>query len=100
MVISFKRLILTTGLSMLMLFSTHWALAGSAGVSVDTCPGGQCQGQRPITATSAYTVYLPLINRNYPIAEEFRGLWVTRFDWTGIGYTVTASNLDAIVSHA
>lgn len=56
--------------------------------------------QRPVTATQTYTAYLPLINRNYPIAEEFRGLWVTRFDWTRFGYTVTTSDLDAIVDKA
>ncbi len=53
-----------------------------------------------MTATGAYTVYLPLIQRNYPIPEEFRGLWVTRFDWTRFGYTATTSDLDAIVDHA
>jgi uncharacterized lipoprotein YddW (UPF0748 family) len=56
--------------------------------------------QRPLTTTEAYTVFLPLIQRHYPILAEFRGLWVTRFDWTRFGQTVTTSDLDAIVDHA
>ena len=105
MIIPFKRIFLATCLTLIALFSVQWALAGSivetsAAISVNTCPGGQCQGQRPITTTSIYTAYLPLIQRNYPILAEFRGLWVTRFDWTRFGYTVTTSDLDAIVDHA
>lgn len=103
MIAQLKRLTLATGFSLLLLFSVQWALAGSALppeksalISVN---------QRPMVAasfadTTGYTVYLPLIQRNTPGVEEFRGLWVTRFDWTRFGYTVTPSDLDAIVNHA
>jgi uncharacterized lipoprotein YddW (UPF0748 family) len=107
-------------LAAVLLFSAHWALTGSgaaheksAPLSLDTCSawrataaqqrvwrGEHCLDQRPIAVTGAYTIYLPVINRNYPIAEEFRGLWVTRFDWTRFGHTVTRSDLDAIVTNA
>jgi uncharacterized lipoprotein YddW (UPF0748 family) len=93
-----KSLSLSILFAAILLVATQWALASapsaseeSAFVSVD---------QRPITTTSAYTTYLPLISRNYPIVEEFRGLWITRFDWTRFGYTVTTSDLDAIVDKA
>jgi uncharacterized lipoprotein YddW (UPF0748 family) len=101
-----KSLSLSILFAAVLLLGTQWALASStaseqsAPISVYTCPGGQCQGQRPVTATTAYTVCLPLISRNYPIVEEFRGLWVTRFDWTRFGYTVTTSDLDTIVDKA
>jgi hypothetical protein len=119
------RKIMPVSLSILfaavLLSGTQWALArsastpeesastlapeGSARVSADTCPGGQCQGQRPIASaaladTAAFTVYLPLIQRSFPVREEFRGLWITRFDWTRFGHTVTPSDLDTIVNHA
>jgi uncharacterized lipoprotein YddW (UPF0748 family) len=80
-----------------LLCGTQWALAGSAASEPSALSG---VNQRPLTTTNAYTVYLPLINRHSPILEEFRGLWVTRFDWTRFGYTVTTSDLDAIVNQA
>jgi uncharacterized lipoprotein YddW (UPF0748 family) len=93
-----KSLSLSILFAIVLLLGTQWALASapsapeeSVFVNVD---------QRPITTTSAYTTYLPLINRNYLIVEEFRGLWITRFDWTRFGYTVTTSDLDTIVDHA
>ena len=118
MITPIKRIFLATCLTLIAFFSVQWALAGSvvetsAPISVNTCPawrataavrrawrGGQCQVQRPITATAIYTAYLPLIQRNYPIPVEFRGLWVTRFEWTGFGHTATISDLDTIVDHA
>jgi len=89
----------------ILLFGAYWALADSAPeesalIGIYTCPGGQCQDQHPMTTTDVYTAYLPLIQRSYPIVEEFRGLWVTRFDWTRFGYTVATSDLDMIVDRA
>ena len=102
-----KHLILTTFLAAAFLFSLQGALlssaapiATSAPLNTQICAGEQCQTQRPITAADAYTAFLPLIQRHFPILTEFRGLWVTRFDWTRFGYTVTQSDLDAIVDRA
>jgi uncharacterized lipoprotein YddW (UPF0748 family) len=98
MITHLKPLSLSILFAAVLLFGAQWALAGSASGAGAAAPiGGD---QRPISAASAYTVYLPLISRNSPIAEEFRGLWVTRFDWTRFGYTATTSDLDAIVDHA
>jgi uncharacterized lipoprotein YddW (UPF0748 family) len=98
MITHLKSLFLTIMFAIALLFGAHWALASSPSASEESA--SISVSQRPITTTSAYTVYLPLINRNYPIAEEFRGLWVTRFDWTRFGYTVTTSDLDTIVDKA
>ncbi|MFN8595552.1 MAG: family 10 glycosylhydrolase [Anaerolineae bacterium] len=54
----------------------------------------------PLTDTLAYTTYLPLVSRHYPNVTEFRGLWVTRFDWTFFGRPVTTTDLDTIVNNA
>jgi uncharacterized lipoprotein YddW (UPF0748 family) len=96
MITHLKRISLATFLALTMLFGLQRMVTGSAGIT--SAPIST--GQRPITTTGAYTVYLPLINRNSVIAEEFRGLWVTRFDWTRFGYTVTTSDLDTIVDNA
>jgi uncharacterized lipoprotein YddW (UPF0748 family) len=90
-----KSLIPAVLLAVALLVGAQWALAGAPAAPERPAPGDV--GQRPITTTATYTVYLPLINRSYPIVEEFRGLWITRFDWTRFGYTVTTSDLDAIV---
>jgi uncharacterized lipoprotein YddW (UPF0748 family) len=102
-----NRLALTIFLAVTVLFSLHGVLlsdsapaTASALIEPDTCSVGQCQAQRPMTATAAYTLYLPLIERASPTVEEFRGLWITRFDRTRFGYTVTRSDLDAIVDKA
>lgn len=54
----------------------------------------------PSTAILTDSTYLPAIARNYPISEEFRGLWVSRFDWTHYSRAVTTTDIDAIVSNA
>ncbi len=107
MIQNLKSAALSILLAAVLLFGAHWALIGSAAAreepalrSTDSCVSRHCLGQHSISAMGAYTTYLPLINRNAPIAEEFRGLWVTRFDWTSFGHTVTPSDLDAIVDHA
>ena len=41
-----------------------------------------------------------MINKNYPIAQEVRALWVTRFEWTSSSSVVTTSVIDAIVDNA
>ncbi len=98
MLTHFKSLSLSILFAVVLLCGAHWALASSPSELAESALIGV--DQRPITTTDAYTVYLPLIQRNYPVAEEFRGLWVTRFDWTRFGYTVTTSDLDAIVNKA
>jgi uncharacterized lipoprotein YddW (UPF0748 family) len=97
MILQPKPVFLSILLAAVMLVGAQWALASPVSAPEPLAPISI--SQRPTTATGAYTAYLPLINRNYPILEEFRGLWVTRFDWTP-NYTVTTSNLDAIVNNA
>lgn len=102
MKIQINRLTLTAFLAVSWLFSLNWAMTEFA-AAAEKAPAGA--DQRPLVATSlvdtaAFTVHLPLLQRNYPIPEEFRGLWVTRFDWTRFGDTVTTSDLDTIVDHA
>jgi uncharacterized lipoprotein YddW (UPF0748 family) len=99
-----NRIALTAFLAATCLFALYGTLISAPApatalpsIEPDTCSAGPCARRQPVTSTDAYTIYLPLINRNYPIGEEFRGLWVTRFDWTRFGYTVTTSDLDAIV---
>ena len=55
---------------------------------------------RPISDTAIYSTYLPLIARDIAAMTEFRGLWVTRFDWTFFGRPVTTTDLDLIVDNA
>jgi uncharacterized lipoprotein YddW (UPF0748 family) len=93
-----KSLSLSILLAVVLFFGVRWTLASAPAAPQASALIGV--SQRPITTTDAYTVYLPLINRSYPMAEEFRGLWVTRFDWTRFGYTATTSDLDAIVDRA
>jgi uncharacterized lipoprotein YddW (UPF0748 family) len=83
-----------------MLLSTPAPATASTLIDTDTCAIGQCANQHPLTTTAAYTLYLSLIERTSLSVEEFRGLWVTRFDWTRFGYTVTMADLDAIVDKA
>ncbi|MGH2593942.1 MAG: glycoside hydrolase family 10 protein, partial [Anaerolineae bacterium] len=51
----------------------------------------------PTSSTLTATHYLPLLARNYP-SDEFRGVWVSRFDWTAFGVTPTAATIDTIVT--
>ncbi len=51
-----------------------------------------------LSVTLTSTVYLPLLAKNYP-SDEFRGVWVTRFDWTGFGVTPTTATIDSIVAN-
>jgi len=99
-----KHLTLTTLLAAAFLFSLQGALAVPATISASNsapaCADQPCRMQRPFTTTEVYTAFLPLIQRHLPITTEFRGLWVTRFDWTRFGYTATQSDLDAIVDRA
>jgi uncharacterized lipoprotein YddW (UPF0748 family) len=60
--------------------------------------------QSPITnlfvtsPTLTATVYLPLLAQR-DSQVEFRGVWVTRFDWTSIGVTPTTAAIDTIVDN-
>ena len=46
---------------------------------------------------SMHTIYLPIITQ--PMVE-FRGLWVTRFDWTNYGTAADPVKIDEIVQNA
>jgi uncharacterized lipoprotein YddW (UPF0748 family) len=46
-----------------------------------------------------YHVHLPFIQEAEPVAE-FRGLWVTRFDWTNYGQPADPARIDEIVQNA
>ncbi len=98
-----KRLTLTAAGALSILIGVQLALASSASVtqfsSLDRSAPRPI-ASRPLTETSAYTTYLPLISRNYPIMQEIRALWVTRFEWTYFGRAVTTTNIDTIVDHA
>ncbi len=104
MIFRLRRLSLTIFIAVAFLFGVQGTLAGpafnSSSPDEKTHLERRLEGEGPLTDTASYTVYLPLINRNYPSLEEFRGLWVTRFDWTRFGHTVTTSDLDTIVNHA
>lgn len=52
----------------------------------------------PISASLTTTLYLPLATRNHPL-EEFRGIWVSRFDWTAFGVTPTSATLDTMLAN-
>ena len=49
------------------------------------------------SATLTPTAYLPMIARNFPPNREFRGVWVSRFDWTGYHVTPTEATIDTLV---
>ncbi|MCI0396448.1 MAG: family 10 glycosylhydrolase [Chloroflexi bacterium] len=50
---------------------------------------------------SGWFVYLPAIHRpEDPAMVEFRGLWVTRFDWTTAGQPASPAKIDEIVQNA
>ena len=100
MTIHLKSLSLSILFAAALLFGTQWVLANSPSPEAVYPQERGLGGEATLTDTVPYTIYLPLINRNYPILEEFRGLWITRFDWTRFGYTVTTSDLDTIVNHA
>ena len=99
-----KRLAVVMMLTLALGLSVRWALAQtatdtslrSASISADQRPNLSA----PLTDTIAYSTYLPLVSHNYPNMTEFRGLWVTRFEWTHFGQTVTTTDLDAIVDNA
>lgn len=53
------------------------------------------------TAVSQTAVFLPLILKPQPDPMvEFRGLWVSRFDWTEPGKPASPARLDQIVNNA
>ena len=62
-----------------------------------------------VTAMSAspsdHIVHLPIVSSQEPAPEpstegEFRGLWVTRFDWTSYGQAADPARIDQIVADA
>lgn len=48
--------------------------------------------------TLTATAYLPLLARNHS-PNEFRGVWISRFDWTGFHVTPTTATIDTIVDN-
>ncbi len=50
--------------------------------------------------TDDYAVYLPIISKPVEPMVEFRGLWVTRYDWTVYNQPAQSSKLDEIVQNA
>ncbi|MFN2188117.1 MAG: family 10 glycosylhydrolase, partial [Candidatus Promineifilaceae bacterium] len=52
-----------------------------------------------------HLAYFPIISSQEPTPEsppsgEFRGMWVTRFDWTNYGQAADPARIDAIVADA
>ncbi len=91
-------------LALLFGLGVRWTMAQALaedGLSQSvTRPIGPTPPDRPFTDTAAYTTFLPLISRGDVTMTEFRGLWVTRFDWTFFGRPVTTTDVDSIVNHA
>jgi uncharacterized lipoprotein YddW (UPF0748 family) len=50
------------------------------------------------SSTLTPTLYLPLVSKNHS-QIEFRGVWVSRFDWTAFGVAPTTSTIDTILSN-
>jgi uncharacterized lipoprotein YddW (UPF0748 family) len=71
-------------LGLLVLLLSGWGLVG-----------GLAQGN--------HLVYLPLVQKPVPPPEpmeEFRGLWVSRFDWTTLEAAASPAKIDEIVHNA
>lgn len=51
------------------------------------------------SSSLSVTTYLPSLDRSFPVTQEFRGVWISRFDWTGFGITPTAATLDTIIGN-
>lgn len=97
-----KRLAIVTSITVIFGWGVRWALAQPIGEAAAPRPVSPPIVTVPFTETSAFTTFLPLINRTAEVTTmtEFRGLWVTRFDWTFFGRPVTTTDLDAIVDNA
>lgn len=54
------------------------------------------QGLAQTTALTS-TVYLPLVSRG--VMTERRAVWVTRYDWTGVGQAPDPAKIDEIVAN-
>lgn len=53
-----------------------------------------------ITLVLSHTLHLPLVARNFvPPLVERRGIWVTRYDWTGLTQAPTSTDLDVLVAN-
>ena len=74
------------------------AAAPGSSVGVAPAAGSGIGPQSPISVTSVATIHLPYVARNHR-SFEFRGVWVTRFDWTGFGITPTTATLDTMVGN-
>jgi uncharacterized lipoprotein YddW (UPF0748 family) len=100
-----KRLALTIVFALSILAGVHLALTSSASparawLARDSAGLPPLEPSKPVTEPVTYTLYLPVINRNYPIMQEVRALWVTRFEWTFYHRAVTTTDIDTIVDHA
>lgn len=97
-----KRLTFVLMLTLSLGWGVRWALAQPIGEVAAPRPVAPPIVTVPFTETAAYTSFLPLINRSEGVTTltEFRGLWVTRFDWTFYGRPVTTTDLDTIVTNA
>src|SRR5512143_256701 len=102
--IRFIRLMALALCLMAISFSLHWTLAQAA-ASIEPPARGStaARSSHPLGAelsfTPAYTIHLPLILQNYPVVQEVRAIWITRFDWTSYHHTVTTTDIDAIVDN-
>ena len=78
-----KRQTPIIGFCLAIFLATHWLVQGAS--------------------QQEHLVYLPIVTRpeSSPTSMvEFRGLWVTRFDWTEPGQAADPAKIDAIVQHA
>ena len=85
-------------------FSLHWTLAQAA-TSIEPLARGSTAARSnhlpnaQVSFTPAYTIHVPLILQNYPVVQEVRAIWITRFEWTSYHHTVTTTDIDAIVDN-
>ena len=53
-----------------------------------------------VTFVISHTCYLPFVARNVtPPMMELRGIWVTRYDWTGLTVAPTTATVDSLVAN-
>lgn len=101
--ISLLRPAAALGLAVAILLAVRFAVTQAAAALEDhgaALAATDPRPARPISDTAIYSTYLPLIARDTSTMTEFRGLWVTRFDWTFFGRPVTTTDLDLIVDNA
>lgn len=91
-----------------------WAMGWLALVQLGLAAGGPAVAEAavdvpapavasPLTDTTVYTTYLPLVLRAPtapPVQHEARAVWVSRYDWTRFGVAPTPADIQQVVDQA